>query len=129
MVLIKTTKPIGAIETIQWRVLIAKVDSSVTLSTPCVLVFSLNATHIESLARIWTGNGIDLVPLTEDRRFTTILSQCVGTKANVPKPPSSSIPWPWRGKRRKANPMATATMAMLPALGLDGVQALVAASF
>ncbi len=50
----------------------------------CV-VLSSKVEVAEKLARTWTGNATDFKPLSENRRFTTILSRCVGAAGERPQ--------------------------------------------
>jgi hypothetical protein len=117
-------KKIGSLTVTQWRDPNRRDRQFGYFIDAGVLVFSMNADHIESLAKVWTNNGIDHVPLSENRRFTSILSQCVGTEGERPQVSFYADPLALAKELTKNNPMASATMVMLPALGIDGIQAI-----
>jgi Protein of unknown function (DUF3352) len=117
-------KKIGSITVTQWRDPNRRDRQFGYFIDSGVLVFSFNADHIESLAKVWTNNGVDHVPLSENRRFTSILSQCVGTEGERPQVSFYADPLALAKEFTKNNPMASATMVMLPALGIDGIQAI-----
>ncbi len=117
-------KEIGPIKVTEWRDPNRQDRQFGYFIDSGVLVFSFNADHIEKLAKVWTSNGIDHVPLSENRRFTSILSQCVGTEGERPQVSFYVDPMALAKELTKTNPMAQATMVMLPALGIDGIQAI-----
>ncbi len=117
-------KKIGSITVTQWRDPNRRDRQFGYFIDSGVLVFSLNADHIETLAKVWTNNGINHVPLSENRRFTSILSQCVGIEGERPQVSFYVDPMALAKELTKNNPMAAATMVMLPALGIDGIQAI-----
>ncbi len=117
-------KKFGTIEVTQWRDFNRQERQFGYFADSGVLVFSLNADYIEKLAKIWTGNGVDHVPLSANRKFTSILSQCVGTDGERPQVSFYVDPLAIAKEATKNNTAAAMTMAMLPALGIDGIQAI-----
>jgi hypothetical protein len=87
------------------------------------LVFSTNARQIESLAKIWTGNGVDHKPLADNRKFTSILTRCVGLDGERPQVSFYVDPFAIVKEVNKNNPVALAMLPILTGLGLDGLQA------
>ncbi len=87
------------------------------------LVFCSNAKVAEAYAKIWTGNGIDHKPLAENRRFTSILSRCVGLEGERPQISFYVDPFGLVKELNKNNPAALAVMPILTGFGLDGLQA------
>jgi hypothetical protein len=87
------------------------------------LVFCSNAEVAEAYAKIWTGNGIDHKPLADNRRFTSILSRCVGLEGERPQISFYVDPFGLVKELNKNNPAALAIMPMLTGFGLDGLQA------
>lgn len=120
----RATKKLGVIEVIQWRDPNREERQFGYFIDSGVLVFSLNAESIESLAKIWTGNGINHVSLAENRKFTSILSQCVGIEGERPQVSFYVDPIALANEVTKNNSAAMATMLMLPVLGVDGIQAI-----
>lgn len=88
------------------------------------LVFCSNAEKTEAFAKIWTGNGIDHKPLSENRRFTSILTRCVGLEGERPQVSFYADPFGLVKEVNKNNPAALAMLPLLTGLGLDGLQAI-----
>ena len=78
---------------------------------------------LERLATKWTGGQVDWPALAENRRFTSILGRCVGTQGE--RPQLSFFVDPLAIIKQLSPRTATTSMAfaMLPALGLDDIQA------
>jgi Protein of unknown function (DUF3352) len=116
-------KKVGNIKVVQWlhetredRQFGYFVDSG-------CLVFCSNADVAEKYAKIWTGNGIDHKPLADNRRFTSILSRCVGLEGERPQISFYVDPFGLVKELNKNNPAALAIMPILTGFGLDGLQA------
>jgi hypothetical protein len=79
---------------------------------------------LERLATRWTGGNVQWAPLAENRRFTSIMGRCVGTQGE--RPQISFFADPLSIARQLTPPSASANLAfaMLPALGLDDIQAI-----
>lgn len=88
-----------------------------------VFIACSNPIGLERLAMRWSGGNVDWAPLAENRRFTTIMARCVGTQGE--RPQISFFADPLAIARQVAPRSTTSTMifAMLPALGLDDIQA------
>ncbi|MFO1062468.1 MAG: hypothetical protein U0892_01160 [Pirellulales bacterium] len=78
---------------------------------------------LERLAKRWSGEKVDWPSLAENRRFTSIMGRCVGTQGE--RPQLSFYADPLAFARNVSPPSAGSTMvfAMLPALGIDGIEA------
>jgi len=124
----KSTTKVGAVTTVQWigqnqdgsrssdRQLGYFIDSG-------VLVASSDAKYIEQLARVWTGNAIDHVPLSSNRKFTSILTRCVGAEGERPQVSFFADPYAVAKEMTAGNTAASLVMGLLPSLGIDGIQA------
>jgi|GEM_PF-395481 len=119
----REVKQVGKIDVVQWQSPSRPERQFGYFVDAGVLVFSLNASYTETLAKIWTNNGVDHVPLSDNRKFTSILSQCVGADGERPQISFYVDPLAIAKELTKSSMAATATMAMLPVLGLDGIQA------
>ncbi len=74
----KRKKDVGRIHVVKWESETrADRQFGYFVDSGC-LVFCSNAEKTEDFAKIWTGNGIDHKPLSDNRRFTSILTRCVG---------------------------------------------------
>ncbi len=87
-----------------------------------VMIASTDPNYLEQLAAVWLGTAGEWSSLADNRRFTGILSRCVGTQGE--RPQVSFFVDPMAIVRQFAPSTATATtvLAMLPAFGLDGIQ-------
>ncbi len=87
-----------------------------------VMIASTDPNYLEQLAAVWLGKAGDWSSLADNRRFTSILSRCVGTQGE--RPQLSFFVDPMAIVRQFAPNTATAstTLALLPAFGLDGIQ-------
>ncbi len=86
------------------------------------LVLSSRIDEAEILARTWTGNGIDFKPLADNRKFTNIMSRCVGAAGERPQVSFYVDPIAIVREVIKQNGNAAMVGAMLPVLGVDGIQ-------
>jgi len=87
-----------------------------------VMIATTDPNYLEQLAAVWLGTAGDWSSLADNRRFTGILSRCVGTQGE--RPQLSFFIDPMALVRQFAPSTATAStvLAMLPAFGLDGIQ-------
>lgn len=120
----KQSKKYGEVELVRWNNPANPDRQFAYFIDAGVLVACSNSDYIESMYLIWTGNGIDHKPLTDNRKFTSILSRCVGTQGERPQVSFYVDPLAIAREVTKNNPGAGAVMAMLPALGVDGLQAI-----
>ncbi len=88
-----------------------------------VLVACTNADLIEQLANVWLGRAGDRKSLADNRRFTSIMARCVGTEGERPQVSFFVDPMAIVREFTPKNAATMATLAMLPALGLDGIEA------
>ena len=124
----KSTSKIGGVNTIRWMATNADgtqssdrqfgyfVDSG-------VVVLTSDANYIDQLAKVWTGNAIDHVPLTSNRKFTSILTRCVGADGERPQVSFYADPYALAKELTAGNTAANLVMGLLPSLGVDGIQA------
>jgi hypothetical protein len=87
-----------------------------------VLVLCSDPAETEDFAKVWTGNGVDHHPLSDNRRFTSILSRCVGSAGERPQVSFYADPLEVVKQLNKNNPAALAILPLLSGLGLDGIQ-------
>lgn len=89
-----------------------------------VVIAASDAEQLEVLAATWLGQGNDPESLADNRKFTTIMSRCVGTEGERPQLSFYADPMGLIRQLVPRNAATTMTLAMLPALGLDGIEAL-----
>lgn len=87
-----------------------------------VMVVTNRADYAEQLAMVWTGNGIDHKPLSDNRDFTTIMSRCVGTEGERPQVSFFIDPLAMVREIGKSNSGSVAVLAAIKTLGLDGIK-------
>ncbi|MFN6140085.1 MAG: hypothetical protein ACK480_16475, partial [Planctomycetota bacterium] len=87
-----------------------------------VMVATNRADYAEQLAMVWTGNGIDHKPLSENRDFTTIMSRCVGTEGERPQVSFFIDPLAMVREFGRSTNGSVAILAALKTLGLDGIK-------
>ncbi|MCC6511408.1 MAG: hypothetical protein IT423_20075 [Pirellulaceae bacterium] len=88
-----------------------------------VFVACSNLTALERLAKRWTGQSVDWPTLSENRRFTSIMGRCVGVQGERPHASFFVDPLALIRQVTPKSTGATMAFAMLPALGLDDIQA------
>ncbi|MEZ6134154.1 MAG: hypothetical protein R3C53_04495 [Pirellulaceae bacterium] len=89
-----------------------------------ILVGCSDADYVEELAQVWLGQGSsDRKTLADSRRFTSIMSRCVGTDGERPQVSFYADPLAMVRQFVPRNAGSTMVLAMLPALGLDGFEA------
>jgi hypothetical protein len=89
-----------------------------------VLVFCSDPDKAVDYAKIWVGKGVDHKPLAENRRFTSLLSRCVGLEGERPQFSFYVDPMAIFKDLNKDSPAAFAIFPMLTALGIDGLEAI-----
>jgi hypothetical protein len=87
-----------------------------------VMVLTNRADYAEQLAMVWTGNGIDHKPLSDNRDFTTIMSRCVGTEGERPQVSFFVDPLAMVRELGKSTSGSVAILAALKSLGVDGIK-------
>jgi hypothetical protein len=118
----KRTKEVGELTLIGWRDPNRNERQMGYFINQGCLVISSQVDEAEKLAQRWTGNGIDFKPLSDNRRFTTIMSRCVGVEGERPQASFFVDPIAIFKEVIKGNPNGTMALTFLPVLGLDGVQ-------
>lgn len=88
-----------------------------------VIIACTDSGYIEKLAQKWTGGLDDAKTLADNRRFTSIMSRCVGTEGERPQVSFYADPMAMIRQFTPRTTATTMTLAMLPALGLDGIEA------
>lgn len=121
---IQKTKDVAGIKIVQWadpdrreRQVGYFIDSGCLVATSQV-------EEIERLAMVWTGNATDFKPLADNRRFTNIMSRCVGAAGERPQASYFVDPIAIFKEAMKSNPNGGMTLAFLPIIGVDGIQGL-----
>ncbi|RMF44228.1 MAG: hypothetical protein D6753_03135 [Planctomycetota bacterium] len=87
-----------------------------------VIVACTDPDFLELLADKWLGRLPEAKTMADNRRFTQIMARCVGTEGERPQVTFYADPM---GIIRQFTPRNAGTsmfLAMLPALGLDGIQ-------
>ncbi len=87
-----------------------------------VMIASSDPNYLEQLAAVWLGKAGDWSSLADNKRFTSILSRCVGTQGERPQLSFFADPMAMVRQFAPKTAAATTTLAMLPAFGLDGIQ-------
>ncbi len=89
-----------------------------------VMVGCSDANYIEELAKRWLGQAsTSRKTLADNRKFTSIMSRCVGTEGERPQVSFFADPLDIARQLIPRNAGSTMVMAMLPALGIDGIEA------
>jgi hypothetical protein len=89
-----------------------------------VFVGCSDLVSLERLARRWNGDQVDWPSLAENRRFTSIMGRCVGTQGERPQLSFYVDPLAIIRQVAPQNAGTSMAFAMLPALGLDGIEAI-----
>jgi len=87
-----------------------------------VIVVSTNLDVTKELLKAWDGE--DVPTLADNKRFTAIMKRCAGSEGEAPQISFFVDPIELAARATRGNMGAAAGMAMLPVLGLDGVQAI-----
>lgn len=89
-----------------------------------VMVACSDADYIERLAQKWLGQSEgEEKSLADNRKFTSIMTRCVGTEGERPQVSFYADPWAMVRQFVPKNAATTMTLAVLPALGVDGIEA------
>lgn len=89
-----------------------------------VFVGCSDLTGLERLAKRWSGEAVDWPSLAENRQFTTIMSRCVGTQGERPQVSFYVDPLALAKQLSPRDMSSNLVFSMLPALGIDGIQAI-----
>ncbi len=87
-----------------------------------VMIACSDPGYLEQLAMVWLRKASEWSSLADNRRFTSILSRCVGTQGERPQLSFFADPMATFRQFASNNAGATAALAMLPVFGLDGIQ-------
>lgn len=87
-----------------------------------VMIGCSDPTYLEQLAVVWLGKASEWPSLADNRRFTSILSRCVGTQGERPQISFYADPMAIIRQFAPKDVGATTVLAMLPVFGLDGIQ-------
>ncbi|MCY2976127.1 MAG: hypothetical protein NTW52_15840 [Planctomycetota bacterium] len=124
----RTSTKIGAVNTVRWMA--PTIDGTQNSDRQFgyfidsgVVVLTSDANYIDQLAKVWTGNAVDHVPLTSNRKFTSILTRCVGADGERPQVSFYADPYSLAKELTAGNTAASLVMGLLPSLGVDGIQA------
>ncbi len=79
--------------------------------------------YIEDLAKVWLGKGGDRKTLSENNKFVTIMSRCVGTEGERPQISFYADPLGMIREFTPKNPGTAMFLGLLSPLGLDGIEA------
>jgi hypothetical protein len=86
-----------------------------------VIVVSTNLDVTKQLLKAWDGE--ETPTLADNKQFTAIMRRCAGSEGEAPQISFYVDPIELASRVNRGNVGAAAAMAMLPVLGLDGVQA------
>jgi hypothetical protein len=90
-----------------------------------VMVGCTDIEYIEELAQVWLGSGdLGRKTLADNRKFTSIMSRCVGTEGERPHVSFFVDPLAIVKNFIPKNVGSTMALAVLPVLGIDGIEAL-----
>ncbi|MBX3424000.1 MAG: hypothetical protein KF752_20780 [Pirellulaceae bacterium] len=91
-----------------------------------VLIACTRISYIEDLAKVWLGDAGERKTLAENPRFTALMTRCVGTEGERPQVSFYLDPLAMLREMSSASdePQAMMLVAMLPLLGLDGLEAI-----
>lgn len=88
-----------------------------------VMIGCSDADYVEELASAWLGQATNRETLAENRKFVSIMSRCVGTEGERPQVSFYADPLAMIRQFSPRNASTTMALAMLPPLGLDGIEA------
>ncbi len=88
-----------------------------------VIIATNDADYLEQLAARWLGQAADSSSLSDNRKFTSIMSRCVGTSGERPQVSFYVDPLEIVRQFLPRNAGTSMVLAMLPALGIDGIEA------
>ncbi len=89
-----------------------------------VIVATSDADYLERLAARWLGQSLEGGTLAENKKFTAMMSRCVGTEGERPQVSFYVDPLEIVRQFVPKNAATSMTLAMLPALGIDGIEAI-----
>ena len=89
-----------------------------------VLVACSSISYVEDLAAVWLGQAGDRKTLADNPRFTSIMTRCVGTEGERPQLSFYLDPLAMLREMAPPDPQTMIFLAMLPTLGLDGLEAI-----
>lgn len=120
----KEESKVSDIEIVQWRDPNRESRQMGYFIDSGVIVLTSKADMIEELAKTWTGNAIDFTPLSENRQFTNIMSQCVGSEGERPQISFYLDPIAMVRTFSRNSGGGAMVAAMLGPLGVDGIKGL-----
>ncbi len=88
-----------------------------------VIIGCSDADYLEELAERWLGIAAESKSLADNRKFTSILSRCVGTAGERPQISFFADPLEIVRQLVPKNAGTSMALAMIPALGIDGIEA------
>ena len=88
-----------------------------------VIVACSDAEYIELLADKWQGQLESAKTLADNRKFTGIMSRCVGTAGERPQVSFYADPWAMVRQFTPKSAGTTMTLAVLDSLGVSGIEA------
>ena len=88
-----------------------------------VIVACSDADYVERLAARWLGEAADGPSLADNRKFTALMARCVGTTGERPQLSFYVDPLEIVRQFVPRNAATSVGLAMIPALGLDGIEA------
>jgi|688.fasta_scaffold12510_6 hypothetical protein len=89
-----------------------------------VFIACTSMDYIQDLAQIWLGEAGQRKTLADNQRFLTIMKRCVGTEGERPQISFYADPMALLRGITPASPQSAMMLAMLPPLGLDGLEAI-----
>ncbi len=89
-----------------------------------VIVATSDAEYLEHLAARWLGQVPDEKSLADNRKFNSIMTRSVGTDGERPQVSFYVDPLEIVRQFVPKNAATSMTLAMLPALGIDGIEAI-----
>lgn len=88
-----------------------------------VMIACSNSDQLETMATAWLSGNSDFEALADNRKFVSIMSRCVGVDGERPHVSFYADPMAMVRQFAPKNAATTMTLAMLPALGIDGFEA------
>ncbi|HAC89848.1 MAG TPA: hypothetical protein DCF63_04325, partial [Planctomycetaceae bacterium] len=89
-----------------------------------VFIACTSMDYIQDLAQGWLGEAGQRKTLADNQRFLTIMKRCVGTEGERPQISFYADPMALLRGLTPASPQSAMMLAMLPPLGLDGLEAI-----
>lgn len=88
-----------------------------------VIVACSDSNYIEMLANRWLGGASGEKSLADNKKFTTIMSRCVGTAGERPQVSFFADPWTMAREFTREVSGSTVALALLDSLGVSGIEA------